>query len=152
MAPAHPFQLAMMTYNSRVELVVFRRFILRVAERLAAQRNALACVTGDDLGQVASQTLQNLAVTSRAVALPILRPLISFDKGEVVQMAQALGTYELSIQPYQDPCSLHAHRPATWAKLEAVEELEAKLDLEALIQETLEQMVDVWIGWGKGET
>ncbi len=151
MVPAHPFQLAMMTYTSRVELVVFRRFILRVAERLAAQRHALACVTGDDLGQVASQTLQNLAVTSRAVTLPILRPLISFDKGEVVQIAQALGTYELSIQPYQDPCSLHAHRPATWAKLEAVEELEAKLDLEALIQETLAQMVDVWIGGEKSE-
>ncbi len=151
MAPAHPFQLAMMTYNSRVELVVFRRFILRVAERLAARRNALACVTGDNLGQVASQTLKNLAVTSQAVALPILRPLISFDKGEIVQLAQALGTYELSIQPYQDPCSLHAHHPATWARLEAVEELEAKLDLESLIRETLEQMVEVWIGGEKSE-
>ncbi len=60
-------------------------------------------MTGDDLGQVASQTLQNLAVTSRAVTLPILRPLISFDKGEVVQIAQALGTYELSIQPTRIP-------------------------------------------------
>ncbi|MFP4345345.1 MAG: tRNA uracil 4-sulfurtransferase ThiI [Anaerolineales bacterium] len=145
MAPAAPYQLAVMAHESRVELVVFRRFILRVAEAL--ERRALAFVTGDNLGQVASQTLKNLHVTSRVIESPILRPLIAFDKQEIITLAQEIGTYELSIQPYQDPCSFRASRPATWAKMEEVEALEAQLDLEDLIEETLAQLQEVRIGW-----
>ncbi len=147
MLPSQPFQMAMMEYDSRVELVVFRRFIMRVAERIAQRRKALALVTGDNLGQVASQTLENLCVTSQAVETPILRPLISFDKMEIVEVAQRIGTYELSIQPYQDPCSLHARHPATRAKLAVVEELEAKIGVESLIEETLAQIEEVWINF-----
>jgi len=147
MAPSQPFQMAVLPHDSRVELVVFRRFILRVAEQLAHRRRALACVTGDNLGQVASQTLKNLHVTSRAVEIPVLRPLISFDKSEIIAQSKVLGTYELSIVPYQDPCSLHAHHPATWARMEEVEALEAKLDIPSVIEETLDQIVDVWIEW-----
>ena len=147
MLPSQPFQMAMMEYDSRVELVVFRRFIMRVAERIAQRRKALALITGDNLGQVASQTLETLCVTSQAVETPILRPLISFDKMEIVDVAQRIGTYELSIQPYQDPCSLHARHPATRAKLAVVEELEAKIGVESLIEETLAQIEEVGIEW-----
>lgn len=147
MLPSQPFQMALMEYDSRVELVVFRRFIMRVAERIARRRKSLALVTGDNLGQVASQTLENLCVTSQAVETPILRPLISFDKMEIVDLAQRIGAYELSIQPYQDPCSLHARHPATRAKLAVVEELEAKIGVESLIEETLAQIEEIWIEW-----
>ncbi len=147
MAPAHPFQLAVMEHESRVELIVFRRFILRVAARLAAQHGALAIVTGDSLGQVASQTLQNLAITSSAVAMPVLRPLIGLDKLTIMALAEQIGTYELSIQPYQDPCSFRARHPATWAQPEQVAELEAQLDMEALVEQTLAQTQEIFIRW-----
>ena len=149
MLPSQPFQMALLEYDSRVELVAFRRFIMQVAERIAQRRKSLALVTGDNLGQVASQTLENLCVTSRAVETPILRPLISFDKQEIVEVAQRIGTYELSIQPYQDPCSLHAHHPATRAKLAVVEELEAKIGVESLIEETLAQTEEIWINFAR---
>ncbi len=147
LAPAHPFQLAMLGHASRVEVVVFRRFILRLAAKLARRRKALALVTGDNLGQVASQTLKNLQVTGRAVEMPVLRPLISFDKQEIITLAKKIGTYELSIQPYKDPCSLQAKNPATWARLEEVLALEEQLDLETAMAETLEQLVEVRIEW-----
>jgi len=149
LAPAQPFQMAILPHASRVELVVFRRFIMRVAANLARRRKALALVTGDNLGQVASQTLKNLHVTSRAVAMPILRPLIAYDKQEIIDVARQLGTYDLSIQPYQDPCSLHAERPATWARLQEVKALEAELGIEALVRETLAQTQRHRITWGK---
>ncbi len=147
MAPAHPFQLAMMDKDSRVEVVAFRRFVMRVGETLARRRRARALVTGDNLGQVASQTLQNLAVISRAAEMPILRPLVGFDKDEIVALAQQIDTYERSIEAYKDPCSLHAHNPATKARLHRVLELEAQLDIEGLVQETLEQIEEIWIDW-----
>ncbi len=147
MAPAAPYQLAVMGHESRVELVVFRRFILRVADRLAAQSGALAFVTGDNLGQVASQTLKNLQVTSQAITAPILRPLIAFDKLEIIDLAQQIDTYVLSIEPYQDPCSFRARSPATWARLEEVTALEEQLDLEGLIEETLARIETIRIEW-----
>lgn len=147
MAPAHPFQVATMEHESRVELVVFRRFILQVAERVARRRRALAFVTGDNLGQVASQTLKNLHVTSRVAEMPILRPLIAFNKQEIIGVAQEIGTYEISIEPYQDPCSFRARHPATWAKMADVQDLEAKLDLDALVEQTVAQIEEIRIEW-----
>jgi thiamine biosynthesis protein ThiI len=147
MAPSQPFLMRMMDHDSRVELVVFRRFITRVAARLAKGRDALAIVTGDNLGQVASQTLKNLHVVSRSVEMPILRPLIAYDKQEIIDLAKEVGTYDLSIEAYQDPCSIHASSPATWAKLSEVEELESQLDMEALMEETLQGIQEMWIEW-----
>ncbi len=136
--PAAPFQAAMATLDGRrVETVVFRRFILRVGERLAAEEKIEALVTGDSLGQVASQTLTNLALTGQAVQMPVLRPLIAYDKQEIIALAQAIGTYDLSIQPYKDPCSVAARRPATRAKAETIAAVEAELDLPALIEATM---------------
>lgn len=147
MLPAHPFQLAVLEQVSDVELVVFRRFILRAAARLAQEHGALALITGDNLGQVASQTLKNIYVTGHAVEMPVLRPLIAFDKEEIIHVAKAIETYKLSIQPYQDVCSIRAQHPATWASMDDVRAFEAKLDLPSVLGTTLEQRETVEITW-----
>ncbi|MFP4394303.1 MAG: tRNA uracil 4-sulfurtransferase ThiI [Anaerolineales bacterium] len=146
LASSELFEATISTYDTALATVVFRRFMMRVAERIAWQRNAVALVTGESVGQVASQTLKNIDVISRAAERAILRPLVSFDKQEIVNIAQEIGTFDLSIQPYQDPCSLHASRPDTWANLGEVEALEEKLDIDALVERTLAEYIDeVWI-------
>ena len=146
LASAAPFETAMAALDTRVATVIFRRFIMRVASRIAQQRQALALITGESVGQVASQTLQNINVIARATMLPILRPLIGFDKAEIIDVAKHIGTYELSIQPYKDPCSLHARNPATRARLDEVVNVENQIDIDALVEETLQHYVDeVWI-------
>ncbi len=147
MLPAHPFQVAVLEKVSDVELVAFRRFILRAAEHLAHKRGALALVTGDNLGQVASQTLKNLHVTGRAVEMPVLRPLIAFDKEEIVALAKEIGTYQLSLKPYQDVCSIRAQHPATWASMNDVLRLESTLHLDTVLAETLDRRETVEIDW-----
>lgn len=142
MISAAPFEAAMAICGSRVATVVFRRFIMRAAERLAFHRRAPALVTGESVGQVASQTLQNIHLISRATELPILRPLIGMDKLEIIRLAKDIETYELSIQPYQDPCTLHARNPATWAHLDDVLELEETIDVETVLEETLNDHVE----------
>jgi tRNA uracil 4-sulfurtransferase len=143
---AAPFEAAMADVQTRVATVVFRRFIMRTAEHLALQRQAQALVTGESIGQVASQTLPNINLISQATTLPILRPLISYDKSEIVAAAQDIGTYALSIQPYKDPCSIHARNPSTWANLDEVQRVETAIDVTALLETTLREYVDeVWI-------
>ncbi len=142
MVSAAPFEAAMAPLDSRVATVVFRRFIVRAAAHLAAQRKTPALVTGESVGQVASQTLRNINVIARATKLPILRPLVGMDKQEIISLAKEVGTYELSIQPYQDPCSLHARRPATHARLRAVRDVEAQIAADAVLQETLAHHVE----------
>ena len=93
--------------------------MLKTAEKLCSKIGARATVTGDSLGQVASQTLSNLFVEDRAVKLPVLRPLIGFDKIEIVKIARQIGTYELSILP-SEPCRTVPKKPTTAAKLEEV--------------------------------
>ncbi len=145
---AAPFETAIADVNTRVSTVVFRRFIMRVAERIAEQRQCLALVTGESVGQVASQTLQNINMISRATALPILRPLIGYDKAEIIAAAQRLGTYDLSIQPYRDPCSLHALHPSTSASLDEVERVEAEIGVADLVETTLRSYLDeMWINF-----
>ena len=143
---AAPFETAMAGIRTRVATVVFRRFIMRAAEQLARRRKALALVTGESIGQVASQTLPNINRISQATTLPILRPLIGYDKAEIVAAAQGIGTYELSIQPYKDPCSIHARNPATWANLDEVQRVETEIDVATLLKTTLRDYTDeMWI-------
>ena len=94
------------------------------------------------MGQVASQTLKNINLIAQATDLPILRPLIAMDKLEIIALAKEIETYELSIQPYKDPCSLHARRPATWAQLKDVLAVEEAIDVDALLEETLADHVE----------
>jgi len=119
--------------DGRLAVVLYRRMMMRIAERLARASGARALVTGEALAQVASQTLENLAVIGDAVRIPILRPCLAHDKQETIAVARRIGTYETSIQPYDDCCSLFLpEHPETRAKLDDVHSCEAKLDVDAL--------------------
>ncbi len=123
---------------SKLRMLLYRRLMARVAERVAAREKARALVTGDNLGQVASQTLENLVVLDRAVSLPVLRPLLTYDKQETVEAAKRIGTYDLSIQPYGDCCSfLVAKHPETRADPARVEAIEKGSDPGALVEACL---------------
>ncbi|MGE3535841.1 MAG: tRNA uracil 4-sulfurtransferase ThiI [Candidatus Tectimicrobiota bacterium] len=129
------------TAPSPYRVILYRRYMFRIAETLARQLGAGALVTGESLGQVASQTLENLRVIEAVSGLPVLRPLIGMDKAEITQTAQAIQTFPISIQPDQDCCTLFVPRhPATRAALEAIEAAEQPLDTPDLIQLALEGM------------
>ena len=117
--------------------VLCRRMMLRVAGALALREGAQALVTGESLGQVASQTLPNIAAEYPAAPVPILRPLIGMDKQEIVEIAKKIGTYEISIQP-GSCCTAVPERPATCARLSDIEAEEAKLDIGTLVEKTLD--------------
>jgi thiamine biosynthesis protein ThiI len=117
-----------------LRVVIYRRLMLRIGERIARRRRAQAIVTGDVVGQVASQTLENLAVVGRVATLPIFRPLIGMDKEEITAEAARLGTYPISIIPDQDCCTLFTPRhPATRARAGAVEQAEAALPIDDIV-------------------
>lgn len=118
--------------------VFHRRFMYRVAERLAFEHGYGALVTGESLGQVASQTLENLSCVEAAVSILVLRPLIGLDKAEIVALARRIGTYDISILPYEDCCTLFAPKnPVTRARRDRVEQLEQRLDVGGLIAAAL---------------
>ncbi len=124
-----------------LRVVLYRRLMGRIAEQIARREHAKALVTGESLGQVASQTLDNLAVIEEAVGMPVLRPLIGSDKEEIVQQARELQTYEISIIPDQDCCRLFVpQHPATVSTVEEVRAAEANLDIEKLVQMGLDQV------------
>jgi thiamine biosynthesis protein ThiI len=119
-------------------VILYRRFMMRIAERIAWREKARLLVTGDSLGQVASQTLENIDVISRSIAMPVLRPLVGSDKQEIVTLARGIGTYDISILPDQDCCSLFVPKhPETRANLGAIEAIEAKLDFSADVEAAL---------------
>lgn len=121
-----------------MRVVVYRRLMLRIAERLATIRRAHGLVTGDVVGQVASQTLENLAVVGSVAAMPLFRPLIGMDKEEIVAEAQKLGTYPISIIPDQDCCTLFTPRnPLTRARLADVERAEQALPVDELVEKAV---------------
>ncbi|MBO6041336.1 MAG: tRNA 4-thiouridine(8) synthase ThiI [Oscillospiraceae bacterium] len=130
--------------------LIMRRFMMRIAQAVADRNGAKALVTGENLGQVASQTLEALGCTEAVTRLPVLRPLIGFDKEEIVQLARKIGTFELSTLPYEDCCTVFTPRhPRTKPRVEAVEEAEAVLDIDALVREALENIERVRIEPGE---
>ena len=128
-----------MSADKEYRVILYRRYMLRIAEQIARKENAQAIVTGDNLAQVASQTLSNLHTISAATSLTILRPLLTFDKQEIINVAKQIGTYELSIQPHEDCCSLFVPKhPATSSRVKDVEEIEARMgDLAPVLAEAL---------------
>jgi thiamine biosynthesis protein ThiI len=125
-----------------LRVVVYRRLMLRIAERIARDVHARALVTGEVVGQVASQTLENMAVISQAATLPVLRPLVGMDKDEITAEAERLGTYAISIVPDEDCCTLFTPRhPATRAKASQVDAAEASLDLDRMVATAVEAAV-----------
>ena len=129
-------------------VVLYRRYMLRIAEAIAREEGALALCTGDSLGQVASQTLENLHAVNQAATLPVFRPLIGWDKEEIVAEAQRIGTYATSILPDEECCTLFAPKhPVTRARLEVVLETEARLPTEELLALALKEREVLTYTW-----
>ena len=125
---------------SSLRVLLYRRLMLRVAEGLAARCGALAVVTGESLGQVASQTLENMAAVGAVGTLPLLRPLVGTDKVEIIDEARRIGSYDISAEAHQDCCTLFEPRdPATHASAAELDEAEAGYDLPALVADCLER-------------
>ena len=126
--------------------LIMRRFMMRLAQAVAKRAGAKALITGESLGQVASQTMMALAVTDDVAQMPVLRPLIGMDKVEIIRMSREIGTYDTSILPYEDCCTVFTPRhPATRPKIEDVRAAEAKLDVEALVARSLEGEEPLWV-------
>ena len=120
--------------------ILVRRFMMRIAEELAAGNGCSMLITGENLGQVASQTAEALVVTDASVKMPVMRPLIGLDKTDIMDLAKDIGTYDKSIEPYEDCCTVFLPKhPATKPKLERILASESKLDCEGLIREAIEK-------------
>ena len=119
--------------------LIMRRFMMRIAERVAISEKSEALITGESIGQVASQTMTALGTTDMVVNMPVFRPVIGFDKTEIIAIAEKIGTMETSSLPYEDCCTVFTPRhPATHPHLDIIEAAEAKLDMEALFQEAMD--------------
>ncbi len=119
--------------------LVMRRFMMRIAQRVAKRCGAKALVTGESLGQVASQTMDAMTVTGQVVDIPVLRPVVGMDKEEIVQISRKIGTYDTSILPYEDCCTVFTPRhPRLRPTVEEAEAAEAGLDIEAMVQAAVE--------------
>lgn len=123
-----------------LSITMMRRMMLRIAERIALQNRLLALVTGESLGQVASQTLESMNVINAVTSLPILRPLVSEDKVDIIRTARQIGTYETSILPYEDCCTIFVpKRPRTRPRLDEMQPAEAELDVAALVEAAVQR-------------
>lgn len=127
--------------------LVMRRFMMRLAERVARHQGCKALITGESLGQVASQTIESLNATGSVCRLPVFRPLIGMDKEEIVVRARQIGTFETSILPYEDCCTVFTPRhPQTKPKLENVEKQEENLDIDGLVEEAFAGIERITLG------
>ncbi|MDR7871622.1 MAG: tRNA uracil 4-sulfurtransferase ThiI [Tissierellaceae bacterium] len=126
--------------------IISRRFMMRIAEKIAKHNNFDALITGESLGQVASQTIQGIAVTNSAVDIPILRPLIGMDKVDIIHIAEDIETYETSILPFEDCCTVFLPKhPVTRPKVEDIDASEENLDIEKLVNDAISNMKVVTI-------
>ena len=152
MVPFAPTQNRIITEcPARLRVILYRRYMVRAAEAIAHKEGARALVTGDSLGQVASQTLENLHTINAVATLPILRPLVGMHKAEIIRDAQQLGSFETSIEPHDDCCSyLMPPKPATRSTPEQLEAAEKNLDTESEIRELVEnstvEVVEGYLG------
>ena len=123
--------------------ILTRRFMIRIANIIAEEVHANALITGESLGQVASQTAESLAVTDAAANLPILRPLIAYDKRDIIGIAKDIACYDISIEPFEDCCTVFLPKhPVTKPRIENILRSEEKLDISGLVQEVLEASID----------
>ncbi len=126
--------------------LITRRFMMRIAEKIAKKYGAQALITGESLGQVASQTMEALVCTDAVVGMPVFRPLIGLDKTEIMDIAEKIGTYETSILPYEDCCTVFTPRhPVTKPKLDTMPDAERRLDIDALVDEAVENTEVEWV-------
>ena len=131
---------------AELNVTLLRRFMFRIAERFAQRKEAKCLITGESLGQVASQTIEGMTSSGAVVTLPVLRPLVGFDKNEIIERAKKIGTYETSVLPFEDCCTVFLPEfPAIKPKLSFIDEEEKKLDVENLIAEALETLEEIRI-------
>ncbi len=134
--PSHIFQMSAMK-SGRYELIMMKGFMLRLAQKIAKKEGAGAIVTGESLGQVASQTLPNIAAEESSISIPVLRPLIGFDKSEITGIARSIGTYEESILPYKDVCSINAKSPITNSDIRIFKRIAKEIRLDDAVKRSL---------------
>ena len=147
MVPVYPYEVrAVGVVDDSHDMVLFRRFMVKAAERMAYRRHCHALVTGDSVGQVASQTLPNLRAISPDVTLPILRPLVGLDKIEITDLSKRIGVFETSIEPYRDCCSIRSPKPELHAKPETLQMWSDKIDLPEAVTEAVKTSDKLLIG------
>lgn len=140
--PSHLFQMASMG-SGRYELVLMKAFMMKLAERIAEKEGAGAIVTGESLGQVASQTLSNMSSEQYGIGMPVLRPLVGLDKQEITNLAISIGTYQESLKPYKDVCSINARSPATRSKPELIRRMAEEMKLDSVVKRSMEKSLRV---------
>lgn len=127
-------------------ITIMRRFMMRIAERIAKNNGAGAVITGESLGQVASQTLESITSTNSVATMPVFRPLIGFNKEEIIEISQKIGAFETSILPYEDCCTIFLpKKPVTKPRLSAVEKVESALDVDTLVERALSNIETIVI-------
>lgn len=141
--PFHNFDISVQKVYARYHLILFRRFMFKIAEILAKKIGANAIVVGDSLGQVASQTLESIKVSDESVSLPVFRPLVGMNKEEIIDIAKKIGSYELSIESYKDCCSIVSKHPITKPNLEKVKLFEKEIDMDKIIKVSLNQLEEI---------
>jgi thiamine biosynthesis protein ThiI len=138
LVPVVPYEMRAIEHVAdRYDMVMFRRFMLECAAAIARRENCLALVTGDSLGQVASQTLQNLAAIGPDLQMPVFRPLIAMDKEQITALSQQIGAFAISIRPYRDCCSIRSPHPSLSTRAGVLDDLAARMDLPAAVEEAL---------------
>ncbi|MGJ8662689.1 MAG: tRNA sulfurtransferase, partial [Marinicella sp.] len=149
--PYTHFDMALMEHGLAYDLILFRRFMARVSEQIMQQIEAQALVTGDNLGQVASQTLENINSMNQAISAPILRPLITYNKGQIIEHSNQLGLFDICCEPYKDCCALISKNPRTKSKAELMEKLEINhlSNYEELMTDTLNETTQVIYNFGQ---
>ncbi|MGC8533290.1 MAG: tRNA sulfurtransferase [Candidatus Parvarchaeum sp.] len=143
LVPFHYFSVAALKIDKRYELVLFKRFLLRLAEEISSERGYLAIVTGDALSQVASQTIENINAISFGIQLPVFRPFIGYNKGEIIEKSIRYGFYDISIEDYKDCCSIVSNNPATKSNPETIKKLENDIEMDKIIKDSLKELKTV---------
>jgi thiamine biosynthesis protein ThiI len=141
LVPFHEIQMKIKTnITPKYRIILYRRFMFKIAELIAKAENAKALVTGESLAQVSSQTLENIATIEEATDMTILRPLIGMDKEEIIQLAKKIGTYEISIKPQEDCCTLFVPKhPATKSSIEKIKKLEKKFNVRQMVKKAVKE-------------
>ena len=138
--PGHIFQSAALKIPRKYELVLFKLFLYRLAEEIAEKEKADCLVSGESLGQVASQTLGNLTASEHGIKRFIMRPLIGFDKQEIINIAKQIGTFDISIKEYKDVCSIAAKNPATSSTYQTIGKLWKSAAMDDVLKRTVKKM------------
>ncbi len=135
--PAHIFQAAATKAEKRYEGVLFKAFLFRLAEKIAKKEGAKIMVTGESIGQVASQTIDNIAASQYGIKMPVVMPLSGFDKEEIISVARTIGTYEESIKPYRDVCAMGANKPATTTGIDRMKKMLKDISMGDVVRRSM---------------